>query len=259
MVKLRIRAPAKINLFLEITGKRPDGYHEIETVMQAVSLYDRIEIKETSKDEIEIFSNHPVLCRDKTNLVFQAAALIKKRYAIKQGARFFIDKRIPIGAGLGGGSSDAAATILGLDKLWSLKLSPTELMVLAARLGSDVPFFINGGTSLCQGRGEIIFPLPFRKQCHYLIISPGIFIPSGKIYHNLKKEDLTKAGQSINIYIKSLLTGKMDQVGARLFNRLAPVIFRLYPQVEIIYDLLRKRLAWRCCYIWEWFKYVLFM
>lgn len=251
MAGLNLLAPAKINLFLEVLGQRPNGYHAIETVMQTVSLYDRLAIKEIAKGGIEIFSNHSSVPLNKTNLVYQAAALIKQRYAIKQGVRIFINKRIPIGAGLGGGSSDAATTLMGLNKLWRLGLSHTELTILAGCLGSDVPFFIRGGTALCQGRGEIVFPIACKKKYYYLIILPDqvvsstqcripLGIPTSKIYRNLKKSDLTKKVPNINIFINTLLAGEVKQLGIRLFNRLEQVVFRCYPQLRVLDKILEK-------------------
>ena len=142
MNRLKLLSPAKVNLFLEVLGKRPDGYHEIETVMQTVSLCDQLEFREI-KTGIKVTSHHPNLPDGPRNLIYQAAHLIKQRYQIRQGINIFIDKRIPIGAGLGGGSSNAATTLVGLNKLWKLGLPETELSCLAAQLGSDVPFFIS--------------------------------------------------------------------------------------------------------------------
>lgn len=254
MANLRLLAPAKINLFLEILGKRSDGYHEIETVMQTVNLYDRLEIKETIQNGIKVISDHCSLPQNKTNLVYQAAALIKQYCVIKQGVRVFINKRIPIGAGLGGGSSDAATTLIGLNRLWHLGLAHNELTVLAARLGSDVPFFINGGTALCQGRGEIVFPIACKQKYHYLIIlpeqsassarygqdKPPLVISTSVIYQNIKKRYLTKKPQNINIFISTLLRGSVKQLGHRLFNRLEQVVFRKYPQMRSLYKVLKQ-------------------
>ncbi len=254
MANLTLLAPAKINLFLEVLGKRSDGYHEIETVMQTVNLYDRLEIQETTQKGIKVISDHYSLPQDKNNLVYQAAALIKQYCAVKQGVRVFINKRIPIGAGLGGGSSDAATILIGLNRLWHLGLSHNELTVLAARLGSDVPFFINGGTALCQGRGEIVFPITCKKKYYYLIVLPEqsasstghgqdkvpLVIPTSVIYQNIKKRYLTKNPQNINMFVNTLLRGSVKQLGRRLFNRLEQVVFRQYPQLRGLYKVLRQ-------------------
>lgn len=154
---LTIETPAKVNLTLEVLGKRGDGYHEIVSIMQAISLFDRLTI--SVADDLSLTTGTPGLdTRD--NLVCRAACLLKDHTGVSTGARIHLRKDIPVAAGLGGGSSDAAATLLGLDRLWGLHLAKEELVECAAQLGSDVPFFLSGGTALAEGRGERISPLP---------------------------------------------------------------------------------------------------
>jgi len=154
---LTIETPAKVNLTLEVLGKRSDGYHEIASIMQTVSLFDSLTL--SADEELQFVTDVPELdTRD--NLVYRAARLLKERTGVSKGARIGLCKDIPVAAGLGGGSSDAAATLLGLEKLWGLHLAKEDLAALAAQLGSDVPFFLSGGTALAEGRGERISPLP---------------------------------------------------------------------------------------------------
>src|SRR4030067_2793368 len=155
--KLKIAAPAKINLFLEILGKRPDGYHELETVMQEISLFDYLSMEESDKDVLFSCSN-PGLAAGEDNLVVKAVRLFQKESGISKGVKVFLDKKIPVGAGLGGGSSDAAATLAGLNKLWKTGYDETKMMSIAGKLGSDVAFFVLGKTALCKGRGEAVTP-----------------------------------------------------------------------------------------------------
>ncbi|MEK7448027.1 MAG: 4-(cytidine 5'-diphospho)-2-C-methyl-D-erythritol kinase [Planctomycetota bacterium] len=244
MKSISLVAPAKINLFLEVLAKRPDGYHEIETVMQTVTLFDRLMFKENKKTGrtagISVDTDHPDLPANRSNLAYQAAALFKKTYHIKQGVEIFIHKQIPIGAGLGGGSSDAATTLLGLNKLWKLGLSKPELSDLAQKLGSDIPFFIYQNTALVKGRGEIIFPIQLKRKFHYVIAWPGIFCPTEKIYRNFNLP-LTKQLSNVNIFNNALIKGDSAQLGEQLFNRLDRTAFRLYPELNQFYRYFKNK------------------
>ncbi|HEY9762831.1 MAG TPA: 4-(cytidine 5'-diphospho)-2-C-methyl-D-erythritol kinase, partial [Trichocoleus sp.] len=156
-------AAAKINLYLEIIGDRPDGFHELVMVMQSVNLADRITVRSIGTDQIRLRCNVPGVPTDETNLAYRAAALLVQHYpsamARQGGVEITLEKRIPVGAGLAGGSSNAAAVLVGLDLLWELGLTQNELQMLGAELGSDVPFSILGGTAIATGRGEKLDPL----------------------------------------------------------------------------------------------------
>ncbi len=154
---LTLKSPAKINWFLEVTGKRPDGYHELVTVMQTISLYDDITFEDILRPFIE-FRCDLDLGPPEKNLVVRAAQALQQAHAPKRGARITLTKRIPHGAGLGGGSSDAATTVVGLNQLWELGLGEARLQEIVSAVGSDCAFFVRGGTALCTGRGEIVQP-----------------------------------------------------------------------------------------------------
>lgn len=153
-MKMYEKAPAKINLMLDVLRKRADGFHEVEMIMTMVDLADRLELSELKRDSIIISSQAGYIPLDEKNLAFQAARLIKDRYNVKSGVHIHLDKRIPVAAGLAGGSSDAAATLRGLNRLWRLGIPSQELQELGAELGSDVPFCVTGGTALATGRGR---------------------------------------------------------------------------------------------------------
>jgi len=153
-----LRASAKVNLALEVLGKRADGYHEIATVLQAVDLFDRIAVE--TADSLSLHTDDPDLPTDEGNLVMRAARLLQKAAGIETGARIRLQKRIPVAAGLGGGSSDAAATLWGLSRLWKLRWPTARLQELAVELGMDVPFFLGAGRAVARGRGEQLAPLP---------------------------------------------------------------------------------------------------
>lgn len=164
MLSYSLIAPAKINLYLEILGDRPDGYHELAMIMQSIDLADRIDLRSLSTDTIRVHCDHPQVPLDKSNLAYRAAELMGKEFptAFAQygGVEITIDKHIPIAAGLAGGSTDAAAVLVGIDLLWNLGLTQSELQELGAKLGSDVPFCIAGGTAIATGRGDQLSPLP---------------------------------------------------------------------------------------------------
>ncbi len=227
--RISLKAPAKINLFLEILGKRDDGYHEVETVMQEIDLVDILQFEEI-QEGVRLKCNDKNIPSDENNLVCKAANLILNECGIKKGVLISLEKNIPVGAGLGGGSSDAAATLKALNSLWKIGLNDTELMKFAARLGSDIPFFIKGKTSLCSGRGEKITPIEVKSEMNYLIIFPHINISTTTIYRNLKI-DLTKKIIDVSFFLNALKHHKVSGISKLLFNRLEEVIFATYPDL----------------------------
>ncbi len=226
---ISLKAPAKINLFLEILGKRDDGYHEIETVMQEIDLADNLQFEEI-QEGVKLQCNDNNIPLNQDNLVCKAANLILKECGIKKGVSISLEKKIPVGAGLGGGSSDAAATLKALNLLWKVGLDDEELIEFAAKLGSDIPFFINGKTALCSGRGEKISPVEVRGEMHYLILFPHVHISTETIYRNLKI-DLTKKRKDVSFFLDALKYSEVSGVAKLLFNRLEEVIFTTYPDL----------------------------
>ncbi|MGA2159230.1 MAG: 4-(cytidine 5'-diphospho)-2-C-methyl-D-erythritol kinase [Dehalococcoidia bacterium] len=188
---LTARAPAKINLVLEVLGKRSDGYHEIKSIIQTISLFDVLSFEKN--DRLEIGCNIASL-QSPDNLVVKAAEALRTKTGYEGGARIRLEKKIPMDSGLGGGSSDGAAALAGLNKLWSLGLSQKELVEIAADIGSDVPFFIHGGTCLVEGRGDKVVPLPDLQDTYYLLVRPEIQVQAGKtgkLYGMLGPADLS--------------------------------------------------------------------
>lgn len=236
--KIKIAAPAKINLFLEILGKRPDGYHEIETVMQGIGLCDYLYLENHNKD-IEFTCSNPKLSLGEDNLVLKAVRLFQKESGVFRGVRIHLDKKIPVGAGLGGGSSDAAAALFGLNKLWQVGYDEKKLMTLAAKLGSDTPFFVSGNTAICRGRGEEVTPYPLPVKYTYIIIYPRFEVSTATVYKNFKIV-LTKNLKDVNFLLQSLSSGSPEKLGTCLYNRLEEIVFRLYPDIERIKKTLAK-------------------
>lgn len=236
--KIKIAAPAKINLFLEILGKREDGYHEIETVMQEISLFDFLYLENYDKG-IAFTCSNPGLAAGEDNLVVKAVQLMQKESKISKGVKIHLDKRIPIGAGLGGGSSDAVATLMGLNRLWQIGYDEKQLISLAGKLGSDTPFFVVGNTAICKGRGEIVTPYPLHVKYNYVIIYPRLEVSTAAIYKNFKFS-LTKNLKDVSFFLQKLESGSPAELGSGLYNRLEDVVFGLYPDIEKIKKILTK-------------------
>ncbi len=213
---LTILAPAKVNLTLEVLEKRPDGFHEIRSVIQTINLCDSISLKWAKRLVIRC-ENDDWLAKE--SLIFRAANLLKKTSGYTAGAFMQLSKKIPLLSGLGGDSSDAAAILLGLNKLWGLSLAPGELAQLASQLGSDVPFFLFGGTALIQGRGEIVRPLPLLSPSWIVILIPPVSREkgkTGKLYAALTKDHYTNGLKTEQMV--SLLTKGREIAPYNLFN-----------------------------------------
>jgi 4-diphosphocytidyl-2-C-methyl-D-erythritol kinase len=225
---LVVRAPAKVNLFLEILGKRSDGYHEMATLMVAVNLYDRLVLKHDPAGDIELRCNRQDLSTGSDNLVTRAAVLLRGHTGCTRGVKIELAKRIPMQAGLAGGSTDAAAALLGLNELWQLKLGREDLAELGARLGSDVPFFLGGPAAWCTGRGEKVTPLPLGRQLHLVILCPPVGLATADVYRNVRVPDQPETGEEIR---RAVEAGDIEEIGRRLHNRLQPPALQLCPAI----------------------------
>lgn len=237
-MKIMIKAPAKINLTLDVLHKRPDGYHEVEMIMTTVDLADRIELEELRKDEIRVVSHNRFVPDDSRNLAYQAAKLLKERHGIRSGVEIGIQKVIPVAAGLAGGSSDAAATLKGLNKLWQLGLSVDELAELGSEIGSDVSFCVYGGTALAKGRGEKIKLLPTPPNCWVVLAKPTIGVSTAEVYKNLKLDGLKHP--NTEKMIEAIETGDYQQMCRNLGNVLESVTLKMYPEVAQIKEQMER-------------------
>ncbi|WP_261303552.1 4-(cytidine 5'-diphospho)-2-C-methyl-D-erythritol kinase [Paenibacillus andongensis] len=238
-MKIFEKAPAKINLSLDVLHKRSDGYHEVEMVMTMVDLADRIEMQELSRDTIIISSQAGYIPLDEKNLAFQAARLIKDRYDVKQGVYIHLDKQIPVAAGLAGGSSDAAATLRGLNRLWDLNIPMEELQVLGAELGSDVPFCVTGGTAVARGRGEKLEPIVSPPQCWVVLAKPPINVSTSEIYSKLNAREI-KHHPSTEGVLNAIREKRFDQLCGSLGNVLEEVTLDLYPEVRHLKECMQR-------------------
>jgi 4-diphosphocytidyl-2-C-methyl-D-erythritol kinase len=236
---LILKAPAKINLFLEIKNKRDDGYHNLQSIMQTVALYDELSF-EPSKTGIFIEVSGNFISNGESNLVYKAAKIVKDCFNIDKGAVIYLRKRIPIGAGLGGGSSDAASAILGLIKLWNIKTTKQFLEKLAARLGADVPFFLTDGTALCEGIGDVVTPLKILRKLNVVLVNPDYEVSTSEAYKKIKF--IFKANENLEKIKSCIADGTFNKKSAfdLCFNRFEEFIFPDNPEIVKIKNFLRN-------------------
>ena len=227
MDEISLKALAKINLGLDVLGKREDGYHEVRMVMQTIHLYDRVEIKKTRSPHIHVETNLYYLPVNEDNLVYRAAKLMKDEFQIKEGVRIVLQKFIPVAAGLAGGSSDAAAVLVGMNRIFNLGLKQNKLMELGLKIGADVPFCIMRGTALAEGIGEKLTALPPMPKCPVLIAKPAISVSTKAVYEGLKLYD---GMEHPDIDLKG--------VASHMGNILETVTIPMYPVIEDIKKLM---------------------
>jgi len=226
---VRVLAPAKVNLFLEVLRRREDGYHDLATLMLTVGLFDSLELRENTSGEIRLECDHPGLSAGPDNLVCRAARLLRERYRISTGVDIRLVKRIPLAAGLAGGSSDAAATLAGLDRLWNLGLGSDTLGQFGAELGSDVTFFFHGPAAWCTGRGEIVEPVRVATPLDLVLVKPEVGLSTASVFKTLTVPAAPKDGQAVR---EALRAGEMEKLGRLFFNRLEEPAIKLAPEVE---------------------------
>jgi len=225
---IHIRSYAKINWTLEVLSRREDGYHELRTIYQTVSLYDELRITATD-GSIEIVCNDPRVPCDETNLAFKAAAQLLQAAGISKGARIETEKRIPVAAGLGGGSSNAAAALLALVKLWEIEIDERELAGIAAALGSDVPFFLIGGTALGVGRGEEVSSIEQLHCEQLLLVNPGFAVSTREAYEKLSR--LTRSEAAFNIPLALLAAKGISGLPLVARNDLEDAVLADHPEI----------------------------
>ncbi len=228
---MRIKSFAKINLGLEVVGRRGDGYHDIRTLFQWISLHDVLTIEEAPGPEIVLSGDDPEVPWDGTNLAARAARLLQERTGVRRGASIRIEKRIPAGRGLAGGSGDAAMTLLGLNALWELGLGPEDLDALGRSLGADIPFFFRGGLCLGEGIGDVLTPLPELARRFLVLALPDFPVPTPLVYRALDEP-----GPSLTSRPKDSKMCRFFETGeiASLENDLEAAVFRFYPQLQEI-------------------------
>src|SRR5436309_192573 len=226
-----VQAYAKINLTLDVVNRRADGYHRLATVMQTIDLHDTICLTVTNDQRVHVICTTPALSNN-DNLAAHAADMVRQHFALSQGVRIELYKRIPMAAGLGGGSSDAAAILLALRRWWQLPLSPSDLLNMAASLGSDVPFFLTGGLALCEGRGEQVTPLAHHWPASMrwlLLLKPAISLSTAAVFRDLPASDYTDGTYSK--VVSAALNANSDPPPEHLHNGLERGVLERYPAV----------------------------
>ena len=240
MSHVTLQSPAKLNLFLKVQSKRPDGYHNIVTVFQRISLSDRISFRSAPQKNIRIICNHPHVPVGPKNLVTKVAHILQKEFGIERGAVIKIQKNIPVAAGLAGGSSNAATALLGFNKIWKLGLNRDKLLSYAQKIGSDVAFFLyDTSWALGTERGDRIKKLNIETKLWQILVVPRIKIYSWKVYGGLKLQ-LTKMGDNANILTRNLKKGNILEVGRLLANDLEKEVIRLCPRLEKLKERLKS-------------------
>ena len=229
--KINVPAFAKINLGLRVHGRRPDGYHKISTVFQTVSLHDTLTFKATTDGKLGLACTDPSIPTDDSNLVLRAAKALRERYGVAQGARVELEKVIPAGGGLGGGSSNAAVTLATLATVWEIETDAVALAEIGARLGADVPFFLTGGTALGTGTGTDIRPLGDAPKMHLVVVTPGVHVSTAEAYRALGAPALTKVKPLVNLSVSHTEADFPDSLCGVWSNDFEAVVVRLYPEI----------------------------
>lgn len=234
MNSIELKSRAKINLSIDVLGKREDGYHLVEMIMQTIDLYDIIKIKELESKEVIVKSNSSDIPLNENNIVYKAAELIRSNYNIKKGIEIFIEKNIPVAAGMAGGSSNAAAVLVGLNKLWGLNLSENGLQELGFKLGADVPFCIAGKAALAKGVGEeLTYIKGLPKDISILICKPELFVSTKDVYEGLDLNNI-KYRPNNEYLISCLENNDVESLAKNMVNVLETVTSKMHEEIKEI-------------------------
>lgn len=241
MYKIQLKALAKINLGLDVLRRREDGYHEVKMIMQTISLYDELELKKAKQPGIQVRTNLYYLPTNENNLVYKAAKLLMEEFQIRDGISIQLQKKIPVAAGMAGGSSDAAAVLWGMNQLYGLNLSREDLMERGVRLGADVPYCVLRGTALAEGIGEKLTGLPPMPRCWLLIAKPGISVSTRFVYENLHANELRpEQHPDVDAMIEALKKGDLALLASRMGNVLEEVTVPAHPVIDQIRQCMKK-------------------
>ena len=236
---MRLKAMAKINLGLDVLGKREDGYHEVRMIMQTIRMYDILDIRKTRRPGIVLTTNLPFIPTDQRNLVYKAAQMLMEEFDVEEGLSIKLRKFIPVAAGMAGGSSNAAAVLFGMNRMFSLGLSQKELMERGVKLGADVPYCIMRGTVLAEGIGEILTPLSPMPKCYVLIAKPAISVSTKMVYEKLDSHEI-EDHPDIDGILAGLKAGDLKKVAGSMGNVLERVTVDAYPVIDQIKKMMIK-------------------
>ncbi len=233
MDSIWINAPAKINIGLDVLRRREDGYHEVKMIMQSIRLFDRLTLKKSETPGIHLSSNLHFLPTNENNLVYQSAKLLRDEFGIDEGLDIFLDKRIPVAAGMAGGSTDAASCMLAMNELYDLGLNKRQLMKRGVTLGADIPYCILKGTALSEGIGEKLSTIPKMPDCYILIAKPRIHVSTKFVYTNLVLDE-NSPHPDIDAMILAMKNRDLNDLCARLGNILETVTIPAHPEIDVI-------------------------
>lgn len=240
MRELRLKAMAKINLGLDVLRRREDGYHDLRMIMQSVFLYDQITLRERKEPGISVQTNLNYLPVNRDNLVYRAAELLMKEFQVEAGLDIQLKKFIPVAAGLAGGSSDAAAVLVGVNRMFQLGLSREDLMKRGVQIGADVPYCVLRGTALAEGIGDVLTPLPDAPDCWVVLAKPPVHVSTAFVYGNLKADRLT-AHPDIDGQMDAIRQGDLRDMAERMGNVLETVTVPAYPVIDEIKESMKSQ------------------
>lgn len=239
MDKMELKALGKINLGLDVLGRRENGYHDVRMVMQTLYLYDQITIEKTENPGIELSTNLFYLPVNENNLAYRAADLLMQEFGVEEGVKITLEKHIPVAAGMAGGSSNAAAVLYGINRMFSLGLSQEELMERGVKLGADVPYCIMRGTVLAEGIGEILTPLPAMPRCTVLVAKPPISVSTKLVYEKLDAHEIENH-PDIDGVLEGLERQDLKKIASSMGNVLERVTVEEYPVIEEIKEMMKE-------------------
>lgn len=228
----REKAYAKINLFLNVVSRRTDGYHELEMVMAPLKLHDTLTFKRVKERNIIVKSNKEITKNTEDNIVFKVAHYLMENFDVHEGVEIFIEKRIPQGGGLGGGSADAAATLRGLNKLWKLDLSKDDMAQIGVQFGADIPFCVYNKMAIARGIGEQLTFIKSKFRPHVLLVNPNIEVATKTVFQNLNQDDFEQ--KSVSKIVEALQTNEFTDIVSELYNHLETSTFDLHPVIREI-------------------------
>ena len=238
MNRISLKAMAKINLGLDVVGKRPDGYHELRMVMQMINLYDKVNIEKTPKNGIQVETNLSFLPINENNIVYKAAKLLMDEFHIQDGVKISLEKHIPVAAGMAGGSSDGAAVLFGMNRLFNLRLSKRELMARGVSLGADVPYCLLRTTALSEGIGEILTTLKPMPDCTIVVAKPAVSVSTKTVFGKLKLDEI-RQHPDIDAIVRAINDGDLGAIADHMGNVLETVTIRDYPVIGEIKELMK--------------------
>lgn len=239
MERISINAMAKINLGLDVLRRRENGYHDVKMIMQTVNIYDTLDFVKLQDSKIVVKTDTKELPTDENNLIYKAAKLLFDKCGVKEGVEITLTKRIPIAAGMAGGSTDAAAALVGINTLFDLNLSMDDLKEIGVKIGADVPYCIEGGTALSEGIGEILTKLPDAPECFVVVAKPEISVSTKYVYENLHANEL-KEHPDIDGMVEAIREGNLDGVCKRMENVLETVTETKYSVISELKQLLKE-------------------